>query len=41
MNSIVTAFGEVIFNRLTKTLEMKKPEYFLKDISYLIDSKNR
>jgi hypothetical protein len=41
MNSIVTILGEVCFNRVSGVLEMKKPEYFLKDKSLLIHSLNQ
>ena len=37
MNSLLSVFVEIIYNRKKNTLHMRKPEYFVKDKNVLIN----
>lgn len=37
VNSSIVVYGEIIFNFLTKSLRVEKPQYFLKDKSYILE----
>lgn len=37
VNGYITVYGEIIFNALTKTLRIEKPEYLLKDKSVVLE----
>jgi len=36
-NSFLMVYGEIIYNFVTKSLRIEKPEYFLKDKSFVLD----
>ena len=37
INSFISVYGEIIYNLITKTFRIEKPEYFLKDKSFILD----
>lgn len=37
MNSLMSVLGEIIYNRKTNTIHMRKPEFFVKDKNVLIN----